>query len=77
MDYQKLHLEERIVEAQAAIAKFTASAAQDDAFVAEFQETDPATAEIYRGWKKFHLEKIAYFQNVMQDLNSRLERRNA
>jgi len=77
MDYLKLHLEEKITEAQTAIAKFTARAAQDNAFVTEFQETDPAVAEIYRGWKEFHTEKISYFKNVLQEAALRLERRNA
>lgn len=76
-DYLELHLTEQIALAQEAIAKYTARAERDQEFITEFQETDPETAEIYRNWKVFNLEKVTYFQERLQDWTTRLgQRRN-
>jgi hypothetical protein len=74
-DYQELHLIESITDAKEAIAKYTGRAEQDQEFITEFQETDPATAEIYRNWKVFNLEKVSYFQNRIIELSERLAQR--
>lgn len=74
-DYLAIHLDEMITQAKAAIAKWTAAVERDECFIAEFQETDPATAEIYRGWRVFDLEKVTYFQELLRDAAARLEKR--
>ena len=70
MDHRRQFFTDSIDQAKEAIARYTNSAEQDEAFVQEFKTTDPAIAEIYRGWKKFNLDKIALLRSRMTELTS-------
>lgn len=75
MDHLLLHLTNRIQETEEAIIKWTSAVKRDNDFIAEFTETDPNVAQIYREWKAFDQEKVDYFQDVMIDLQDKRNRR--
>lgn len=75
MDHLLLHLNNRVQETEEALIKWTLAVKWDDDFIAEFSETDPDVAQVYRDWKAFDQEKVDYFQDAMIDLQDKRNRR--
>ena len=73
-DYEniKLWLWTDIRSAQAAIVRLTKDIAQDDAWVTEFSETNPETAEYYRKSKTATEGRVEYLKRHLDSLQRRL-----
>lgn len=57
---------------QSAIVRLTESITQDDAWVAEFSETSPETADYYREAKIATEKRVAYLTKHLDSLQRRL-----
>lgn len=66
MAYSQSHYQEEIAKTQEAITKFTHSLKQAQEFVAEFAQSSPETAQIYRDWADFYHNKLNFFQFCLQ-----------
>lgn len=71
MTYSDLYIETAISEAQEAIERFTLRLKQSQEFEAEFEQSDPETAQIYRDWEDFYHEKLDYFQLRLVELQGK------
>lgn len=73
-DYQlvKSWLQDDLRSAKQSVQKYTEYITQSDAFIAEFSATNPTVAAYYEECKANDLQRLAYFQNRITEIEAKL-----